>query len=163
MQGAEIEEVSRRCDEYAAARSCECKEVARAPSPPRWNGSADAIRAIVNVLTVRSCRRSDSPEPLAGVSSLGKVIRIRLIRQMAHKTVIRHILETHSGLIRGCSRYPLDIFKETVIFMSGFANIVKRNTRENYYKLYLGQPSGSAAHARAPSCTLLKSCVGHQN
>eukprot|EP01047_Picozoa_sp_COSAG01_P116934 COSAG01_NODE_45603_length_407_cov_605.954545_1_plen_30_part_10 len=26
---------------------------------------------------------------------LGKVIRIRLIRQMAHKTVIRHILETH--------------------------------------------------------------------
>eukprot|EP01047_Picozoa_sp_COSAG01_P030861 COSAG01_NODE_2166_length_8254_cov_9.294421_2_plen_586_part_00 len=42
---------------------------------------------------------------------LGKVIRIRLIRQMAHKTVIRqHILETHSGLIRECSRYPLVIF-----------------------------------------------------
>ena len=32
--------------------------------------------------------------------------------------------------------------------MSGFANSVKRNTRENYYKLYLGQPSGGA-RARA--------------
>ena len=83
---------------------------------------------------------------LAG--ELGKVIRIRLIRQMAHKTVIRHILETHSGLIRGCSRYPLVIFEKTVFFMSGFANSVKRNTRENYYKLYLGQPSGGA-RARA--------------
>ena len=47
---------------------------------------------------------------------LGKVIRIRLIRQMAHKTVIRHILETHSGLIRGCSRYPLVIFLKNCVF-----------------------------------------------
>ena len=89
---------------------------------------------------------------LGGIN-LGKVIRIRLIRQMAHKTVIRHILETHSGLIRGCSRYPLVIFLKTVFFMSGFANSVKRNTRENYYKLYLGQPSG-ARRARRNALSL---------
>eukprot|EP01049_Picozoa_sp_SAG25_P009039 SAG25_NODE_862_length_5023_cov_2.854010_8_plen_69_part_01 len=45
---------------------------------------------------------SERTQTRAPPQQLGKVIRIRLIRQMAHKTVIRHILETHSGLIRGC-------------------------------------------------------------
>eukprot|EP01043_Picozoa_sp_COSAG02_P097689 COSAG02_NODE_33898_length_492_cov_1.417303_1_plen_94_part_01 len=61
---------------------------------------------------------------------LGKVIRIRLIRQMAHKTVIRHILETHSGLIRGCSRYVV------VFYMSALSclkiDIITRSPRYTY-------------------------------
>jgi hypothetical protein len=35
---------------------------------------------------------------------------------MAHKTVIRLILETHSGLIRGCSRYVVVFYMSALSF-----------------------------------------------
>ena len=77
---------------------------------------------------------------------LGKVIRIRLIRQMAHKTVIRHILETHSGLIRGCSRYPLVIFKKTVFLCQGLPTVLKEILEKTTTNCTWA--SRPAAHAR---------------